>query len=68
MRKRLWWMPLNLANPAWVDAEPDLTAHVVKFKLPRGARTGDGMAELEAAVGALHPVLLDRKRPLCCST
>jgi diacylglycerol O-acyltransferase len=41
MRKRLWWMPLNLANPAWVDAEPDLTAHVVEVKLPRSARTGD---------------------------
>jgi diacylglycerol O-acyltransferase len=64
MRKRLWWMPLNLANPAWVDAEPDLTAHVVEVKLPRSARTGDGLAELEAAVGALHAVLLDRKRPL----
>ena len=64
MRKRLWWMPLNLANPAWVDAEPDLTAHVVEVKLPRSARTGDGLAELEAAVSALHPVLLDRKRPL----
>ena len=21
LRRRLWWMPLNLANPAWVEAE-----------------------------------------------
>ncbi|MCP5283935.1 MAG: wax ester/triacylglycerol synthase family O-acyltransferase [Burkholderiaceae bacterium] len=60
LRRRLWWMPLNLANPAWVDAEPDLREHVVEIKLPRGA----GQAQLEAEVGRLHPVLLDRKRPL----
>ena len=60
LRKRLWWMPLNLANPAWVDAEPDLKLHIVEIKLPKGS----GMADLEAQVGALHPVLLDRKRPL----
>ncbi|CAD5366380.1 Wax ester/triacylglycerol synthase family O-acyltransferase [Rubrivivax sp. A210] len=60
LRRRLWWMPLNMANPAWVDAEPDLKAHIVEIKLPKGA----GMAELEAQVGALHPVLLDRSRPL----
>jgi diacylglycerol O-acyltransferase / wax synthase len=60
LRRRLWWMPLNLANPAWVDAEPDLREHIVEIKLPRGA----GLAELEAQVGRLHPVLLDRQRPL----
>lgn len=60
LRRRLWWMPLNLANPAWVDAEPDLRQHVVEVKLKKGA----GLPELEAMVGALHPVLLDRKRPL----
>jgi WS/DGAT/MGAT family acyltransferase len=64
MRKRLWWMPLNLANPAWVDAEPDLEAHIVAIRLPASAKTGDGLAALEAQVNALHPVLLDRKRPL----
>jgi WS/DGAT/MGAT family acyltransferase len=63
-RRRLWWMPLNLANPAWVDAAPDLKHHVVSVKLPASARNGDGMAELEAAVGKLHPQLLDRERPL----
>ncbi|OYU98220.1 MAG: wax ester/triacylglycerol synthase family O-acyltransferase, partial [Burkholderiales bacterium PBB5] len=64
LRRRLWWMPLNLANPAWVDAVPDLTAHIVEIQLPASARHGDGMAELHAAVGQLHPVLLDRHRPL----
>ena len=60
LRRRLWWMPLNLANPAWVDAEPDLKHHVEEIKLPKGA----GLAELEAEVSRLHPVLLDRKKPL----
>lgn len=60
LRRRLWWMPLNLANPAWVDAVPDLKQHIVEVKLPKGA----GLPELEAAVSRLHPVLLDRKLPL----
>ena len=60
LRRRLWWMPLNLANPAWVDAEPDLRRHIVEIKLPKGA----GLPELEAEVSRLHPVLLDRERPL----
>ncbi len=60
LRRRLWWMPLNLANPAWVDAEPDLKYHVEEIKLPKGA----GLTELEAQVSRLHPVLLDRKKPL----
>jgi len=64
LRRRLWWMPLNMANPAWVDAEPDLRQHIVEEKLPPAAKLGTGMAELEAAVSRLHPVLLDRNRPL----
>jgi WS/DGAT/MGAT family acyltransferase len=64
LRRKLWWMPFNLTAPAWVDAEPDLKQHIVEIKLPKAARTGDGMAQLEAQVAALHPVLLDRKRPL----
>ena len=60
LRRRLWWMPLNLANPVWVDAEPDLEKHIVEIKLPKGS----GQADLEAQVGQLHPVLLDRSRPL----
>ncbi len=64
LRRRLWWMPLNLANPAWVDAEPDMSEHVVEIKLPPSAKLGDGMAALEAEVSRLHPVLLDREKPL----
>ncbi|MBL8306267.1 MAG: wax ester/triacylglycerol synthase family O-acyltransferase [Rubrivivax sp.] len=60
LRRKLWWMPLNLANPAWVDAEPDMKAHIVEIKLAQGA----GLREVEAEVSRLHPVLLDRKRPL----
>ena len=60
LRRRLVAMPLNLSNPVWVDAEPDLDVHIVAVKLPRNS----GMAELEAAVGTLHPVLLDRGLPL----
>jgi diacylglycerol O-acyltransferase / wax synthase len=60
LRRKLWWMPLNMANPAWVDAEPDMKAHIVEIVLPKGS----GQAELEAQVALLHPVLLDRRRPL----
>jgi diacylglycerol O-acyltransferase / wax synthase len=64
LRRRLWWMPLNLANPAWVDAKPDLRYHIVEVKLPRDALYGDGMTALATTVGQLHGQLLDRDRPL----
>ena len=64
LRRRLWWMPLNLANPAWVDAEPDLKWHVIEHQLPASAHTGSGRDELEAKVGELHAQRLDRDRPL----
>jgi WS/DGAT/MGAT family acyltransferase len=60
LRRRLLDMPVSLSNPGWVDADPDLQAHIVEIPLPPGS----GMAALEAQVGALHPVLLDRARPL----
>lgn len=60
LRRRLWWMPLNMANPAWVDAVPDMKAHIVEIKLGPAA----GLRDMEAAVSRLHPVLLDRERPL----
>lgn len=60
LRRKLAWMPLNLAAPAWVDADPDLEEHVVGITLPKDS----DMAALEAQVGELHPVLLDRSRPL----
>jgi diacylglycerol O-acyltransferase / wax synthase len=66
LRRRLWWMPLNMVNPAWVDAEPDLTEHIVEVALPkaRGRAPDQEQRALEALVGKLHPVLLDRDRPL----
>ncbi|HMN93167.1 MAG TPA: wax ester/triacylglycerol synthase family O-acyltransferase [Hydrogenophaga sp.] len=65
LRRRLWWMPLNLANPAWVDADPDLAEHIVEIRLPRGSTAGaDVRSLMEAQVSRLHPVLLDRHRPL----
>lgn len=60
LRRKLLTMPLGLSNPGWVDADPDLEEHIVEIALPEGS----GMAELEAQVAALHPVLLDRSRPL----
>ena len=60
LRRRLAPLPMNLANPAWVPAVPDMKDHIVTHQLPKGS----GMAELEALVGELHPVLLDRSRPL----
>ena len=33
-------------------------------RLPKSAKLGDGLADLEAAVGALHAQRLDRSRPL----
>lgn len=68
LRRRLWWMPLNLANPAWVDAEPDLAHHIVEIKLPsrprKGAAAQDARTLLEEQISVLHPQLLDRSKPL----
>ena len=68
LRRRLWQMPLNVTNPVWLDAVPDLKLHIVEVKLPKlsaAARSKGGeMAQLEALVGELHPQLLDRSRPL----
>lgn len=63
LRQKLVKMPLNLSNPVWVDAEPDLERHIVAIKLPKSP-SGSDQAKLEAQVGKLHPVLLDRSRPL----
>lgn len=63
LRQKLVKMPLNLSNPVWVDAEPDLEQHIVGIELPK-SRSGGDQAALEAQVGKLHPVLLDRSCPL----
>jgi diacylglycerol O-acyltransferase / wax synthase len=62
LRRRLWMMPMNVTNPVWVDAEPDMAKHVVEHKLPQ--RTRNDFAALEKMVGKLHVELLDRRRPL----
>ncbi|MDM4768508.1 wax ester/triacylglycerol synthase family O-acyltransferase [Pelomonas sp. SE-A7] len=60
LRRRLASVGLNLVNPAWVDAQPDLDQHVVSVELPAGS----GLLALEDAVARLHPQLLPRDRPL----
>lgn len=67
LRRRLWWMPLNLANPVWVDAEPDLSYHIIEHRLPRrtaGSAQRDARTLLEEKISLLHPQLLDRSKPL----
>ncbi len=66
LRRRLWRMPLDLTNPVWVDALPELERHVVEVALPagRGRKQAGDLAALEALVGKLHVQLLDRRRPL----
>lgn len=59
--KKLAHMPLDIANPVWVeDDDLDLDYHIRQVSLPRpGTRE-----QLEAYVGRLHSSLLDRSRPL----
>ena len=68
LRRRALQMPLNITNPVWIDALPDLKQHIVEVKLPkltaRARGQGNEMARLEALVGELHPRLLDRSLPL----
>ena len=54
-------MPLQVTNPAWVQADDvDLQYHIQRVVLPRpGTR-----AQLEECVGRLHSILLERTRPL----
>jgi WS/DGAT/MGAT family acyltransferase len=66
LRRRLWMMPMNITNPVWVDAEPDLTQHIVEVELPprRSKKNTGDLPALEKLVGRLHVQLLDRRRPL----
>ena len=59
--RKLAPMPLQLANPAWVeDDHVDLDYHVQRVTL-----TNPGtQAQLEDCAGRLHSELLDRSRPL----
>jgi WS/DGAT/MGAT family acyltransferase len=60
-RRRLAPMPLEVANPVWIDDDAvDLDHHVQRRVLPRpGTR-----AQLHALVARLHAQPLDRARPL----
>jgi WS/DGAT/MGAT family acyltransferase len=59
--RKLAPMPLQFANPAWIeDDEVDLDYHVQRLAL---AEPGT-QAQLEDCTGRLHSELLDRSRPL----
>jgi WS/DGAT/MGAT family acyltransferase len=59
--RKLAAMPLQFANPAWVDEDQvDLDHHVQHVTLPAPGT----QAQLEDCVGRLHSELLDRSRPL----
>ncbi len=60
-RRRLAPMPLDVANPVWIDDDAvDLEHHVQRRVLPKpGTR-----AQLHALVARLHAQPLDRDRPL----
>jgi WS/DGAT/MGAT family acyltransferase len=59
--RRLAPMPLQFANPVWVeDDRVDLDYHVHRVTLPAPGR----QAQLEDCTGRLHSELLDRHRPL----
>jgi WS/DGAT/MGAT family acyltransferase len=61
MRRKLAHVPLDLANPVWVDDDAvDLTYHVRRVKLPRPGT----MAQFENTLARLHAKPMDRNRPL----
>jgi diacylglycerol O-acyltransferase len=60
-RRKLAEMPLQFANPVWVETDDvDLDYHVQRLVLPRPGT----QAQLEACAAAVHSLLLDRTRPL----
>ncbi|HQR47905.1 MAG TPA: wax ester/triacylglycerol synthase family O-acyltransferase [Steroidobacteraceae bacterium] len=61
LKRTLRELPLQLANPAWVQADTlDLDYHFRRVVLPKPGT----QAQLEACVGHLHSVPLDRAHPL----
>jgi WS/DGAT/MGAT family acyltransferase len=59
--RKLALMPLQLANPVWVEeVRVDLDYHVQRLTLPAPG----SLAQLEDCAGRLHAGLLDRSRPL----
>ena len=59
-RRQLAQMPLNFANPLWIEGDVDLDFHIRSVLLPLPGT----QRELQDCVGDLHARLLDRSRPL----
>ena len=61
LRRKLHEFPLGMANPVWVQAPGvALEEHIRHVRLPSPGT----FAQLEACVGELHALPLDRSRPL----
>lgn len=60
LRRHLANIPLQLANPMWVQGDVDLDQHIERVVIPAPGER----AQLEAVVAGLHADLLDRARPL----
>ena len=59
-RRRLVRMPLQFANPVWIDADIDLDYHIRRLDLPAPG----SWQQLQDCVAELHAELLDRSQPL----
>ncbi|MBK9362805.1 MAG: wax ester/triacylglycerol synthase family O-acyltransferase [Rubrivivax sp.] len=61
LHRKLAPMPLQFANPVWVDDDAiDLAHHVQRVTLPPPGT----MTQFDDCIGRLHAELLDRSRPL----
>ena len=58
--RRVATLPLNLANPMWIECDPDLDYHVRRTVLPEPG----SQHQLEECVADLHTPPTDRDRPL----
>ena len=58
--RRVAALPLNVANPMWVESVPDLDYHVRRTVLPEPG----SQHQLEECVADLHTPPMDRDRPL----
>jgi len=58
--RRIAALPLNVANPLWIDGDPDLDYHVRRTVLPEPGN----QHQLEECVADLHTPVMDRERPL----
>jgi diacylglycerol O-acyltransferase / wax synthase len=59
-RRRLAQMPLQFANPVWIDGGVDLDYHIRRIDLPPPGT----WRQVQDCVGKLHAKVLDRRRPL----